>query len=288
MPGTFPRLPAPPGSIWLKRRLAERISGVFNDRAQGEAPVVRQTDGLFPPGSVIRRVHGDVVSMMAGGIAALLLQMLHPAVLAGVWDHSRFREDLHGRLRRTARFIAQTTYGHREDALAAIGRVRRIHSTIHGILPDGTSYRADDPSLLAWVHLTEATSFLAGWRRFAEPLMPEHERNRYFGEIAYIGTALGADPVPLTERAASRQMQATRSLLSVDERTREICGILLTQPASFPGNRNIYRLLTQAAIDLLPPWARQMHGFPEPGPGTPFMRAGTLGLAEIVRWAFRS
>ncbi len=51
--------------------------------------------------------------MMVGGVAALLLQMLHPAVLAGVWDHSNFRTDMLGRLRRTARFIAMTTYGAR-------------------------------------------------------------------------------------------------------------------------------------------------------------------------------
>ena len=54
-----------------------------------------------------------MTSMMVGGVAGLLLQMLHPAVLAGVWDHSNFRNDMHGRLRRTARFIALTTYGGR-------------------------------------------------------------------------------------------------------------------------------------------------------------------------------
>nr|WP_220789931.1 oxygenase MpaB family protein [Gluconacetobacter tumulisoli] len=284
----FPRLPAPPGSAWLKRRLAARVSDVFNDRTRGETPVVRQADGLFAPDSVVRRVHGDVVAMMAGGIAALLLQMLHPAVLAGVWDHSRFRDDMHGRLRRTARFVAQTTYGQRDDALAAIARVRRIHDRVSGLLPDGTPYRANDPSLLAWVHLTETTSFLAGWRRFAEPLMPEHERNQYFDGMARIGTALGAAPVPHTEHAAYRQMAAMRGALGVDARTREICEILLTGPPAFPGGRHAVGLMTRAGIDLLPPWARQMHGFAPPGPATPLVRAGTFGLAETVRWAFRA
>ena len=87
----------------VKRALVGEVRGLFNDRARGETPVVPQSGGLFEPGAVARRVHGDVTAMMVGGVAALLLQMLHPAVLAGVWDHSAFRRDMLGRLRRTAR-----------------------------------------------------------------------------------------------------------------------------------------------------------------------------------------
>ena len=100
----------------IKKAIAANVIGLFNDRSGGEKPVVRRTDGLFDPRAVARRVHGDVTSMMVGGMAALMLQMLHPAVLAGVWDHSNFRSDMHGRLRRTARFIALTTYGGRPEA----------------------------------------------------------------------------------------------------------------------------------------------------------------------------
>src|SRR3954470_13336719 len=128
----------------LKSALIGQIRSVFNDSAKGEEPVVRQPDGLFGPQSVVWRVHGDVTTMMVGGVAALLLQMLHPAVLAGVWDHSNFREDMLGRLRRTARFIALTSYASRPDAEAAIARVRAIHARVTGTLPDGTPYRADD------------------------------------------------------------------------------------------------------------------------------------------------
>src|SRR3546814_3700279 len=82
--------------------------------------------------------------MMIGGVSALLLQMLHPGVLAGVWDHSNFRSDMLGRLRRTAQFISGTTYGSREQALALISRVKAIHDHVHGQLPDGTPYSAQD------------------------------------------------------------------------------------------------------------------------------------------------
>ena len=192
----------------VRRRLAAEIVAVFNDPARGERPVARRTDGLFGPNSVAWRVHGDVVAMMAGGVAGLLLQMLHPQVLAGVWDHSNFRQDLAGRLRRTARFIALTTYGGPEEAEAAIARVRAIHGQVRGTLPDGSAYAADRPDLLAWVHVTETTSFLAAYRRLVDPRLSADDQDRYFAEMAEVGTRLGAHPVPRSAREA-RALNAT-------------------------------------------------------------------------------
>jgi uncharacterized protein (DUF2236 family) len=111
----------------IRHALVRQVRATFNDQAKGEKPVPASNDALFPPGSVIRRVHGDVTSMMVGGIAALLTQMLHPKALAGVWDHSDVHSDMLGRLRRTARFIAVTTYGHRDKAEATIATVNAIH-----------------------------------------------------------------------------------------------------------------------------------------------------------------
>ena len=150
-----------------KARLVGEIRSLFNDEAKGEKPVVRSDNALFSRDSVAWRVNGDVTSMMVGGVTALLLQMLHPAVLAGVWDHSNFRTDMLGRLRRTARFIAVTGYADREEALAAIAQVRAVHDRIGGTLPDGTPFSANDPELLAWVHVSEMVSFLDAWIRYA-------------------------------------------------------------------------------------------------------------------------
>src|SRR5271166_1288622 len=152
--GVRPVLPATVARQ-AKAAIAAQVVALFNDRPPGEKPIARRDDGLFGPRSVAWRVHGDVTSMMVGGVAGLLLQMLHPAVLAGVWDHSNFRTDMQGRLRRTARFIALTTYGGQADAEAVIARVRGIHDRVHGTLPDGSPYAANDASLLAWVHVTE-------------------------------------------------------------------------------------------------------------------------------------
>ena len=269
-----------------RQAIVGRVRAVFNDRARGEKPVVRRADGLFGPESVTWRVHGDVTTMMVGGVAALLLQMLHPAVLAGVWDHSNFREDMLGRLRRTARFIALTSYGGRDEAEAAIARVREIHHHVSGTLPDGTPYTADDPALLAWVHVTEASCFLQAWIRYGEPGMSEADQDRYYAEVGAIPEALGADPIPRSRAEAASLIAKMRPTLAVDERTREVAHLLLTQRAPKLSAAPIQAITFQAAIDLLPAWARTMHGLSGSTLTRPLVHAGTFGLARTLRWAF--
>jgi uncharacterized protein (DUF2236 family) len=270
----------------IKQAIAAQVVAMFNDRSRGETPVARRADGLFGPRAVAWRVHGDVTSMMVGGLAGLLLQMLHPAVLAGVWDHSKFRTDMQGRLRRTARFIALTTYGGQADAEAAIARVRTIHQYVKGILPDGTPYAASDPALLAWVHVTETMSFLNAWTRYAEPGMSFADQDRYFAEMAQVAERLGADPIPRTKLAAHRLIDAMRPQLRYDARTREVARLVLTRAAPSRFTEPLHALTTQAGIDLLPGWARHMHRLSNPPLRRPLVRAGTLGIAQSVRWAF--
>lgn len=271
----------------VKKAVAGQVRSFFNDGTRVDNPIVRPADGLFAPDSVIRRVHGDVAVMMVGGTSSLLLQMLHPAVLGGVWDHSNFRSDMHARLRRTARFIAVTTYGGRNDAEEAIARVRRIHDKVSGTLPDGTPYAANDPTLLAWVHITEASSFLDAWRRYAEPGMTVADQNRYFSEIAEIGRALGADPVPHDRVAARRLVHEFRSNLCVTARTREVRQLVLAADVGNPMLSWTLAVGAEAAIDLLPDWARQMHGLSSSVLTRTLARAGTLGVAHALRWALR-
>src|SRR4051794_32479652 len=202
----------------VRRALVGQVRKTFNDQSKGEKPIPASDQALFPPGSVIRRVHGDVTSMMVGGVAALLTQMLHPKALAGVWDHSDVANDQLGRLRRTARFIAVTTYGHRDAAEAAIARVKAIHEQIEGTLPDGTEYRATDPWLLAWVHVAGAVNFVEAWRRYAEPRMSASDEDRYFAESGDIARMLDADPVPRSRIEADQLVRRFRAELRCDER----------------------------------------------------------------------
>lgn len=175
--------------------------------------------GLFGPDAACWKVHGDFSSMMIGGIGALLLQMLHPLALAGVWDHSNFRDDLLGRLRRTGQFISATTYGPLADAERLIERVRRIHESVIGQLPDGTPYSASDPDLLTWVHVAEVSSFLKSYLRYLNPDLPGSEQDRYYSEIALVAERLGARAVP-----RDRQQPAGRPATRREGRQPGCCG----------------------------------------------------------------
>lgn len=269
----------------VRRALVKQVRATFNDQSRGEKLVPASDEALFPRGSVIRRVHGDVTSMMVGGIAALLTQMLHPKALAGVRDHSDVHEDMLGRLRRTARFIAVTTYGHREKAEAAIARVKAIHEQVSGTLADGTPYRATNPHLLAWVHVAGAINFLDAWRRYGEPAMSPSDQDRYFAESGEIARLLDADPVPRTRAEAGRQIAEFRSELRSDARTREFRTLVLRAPAHSMSEASVQRLLMNAAVDLMPDFARTMHGLERPL-FPPLVRGATLGVASTLRWAF--
>lgn len=137
--------------IGIRRMIEAQVLGLTGmalkeidfERPKGEP-------GLFGPQSAIWQVHGDFTSMLCGGISALLLQMLHPLALDGVWDHSRFREDILGRLRRTSQFISATTFATTPDAERLIAKVQGIHQRIAGVDKDGTPYQASDPALLTW------------------------------------------------------------------------------------------------------------------------------------------
>lgn len=279
-------MPSTPSLDFVRGAIRQKITDVFNDADKGERPVLRRADALFPPDCVAARVNGDVVTMMIGGVSGLLLQMLHPAVLAGVWDHSDFRADMHGRLRRTAKFIATTTYDHAENGQAMIDKVNRIHARLAGVLPDGTPYRVSDPSLLAWVHATETMSFLESWIRYAEPDMPMVEQDAYFDDMARIGMALHANPVPRTRAEAKALIHSFRPQLRADARTREVARMVMRQRVGSPAVDAAAGVIMQAGLDLLPDWAQAMHERPL-GPPRALTRAGALSTARFVRWAFR-
>ena len=279
----MPTMPPTPLDL-LRTRVVRRVQGVFNDSTAGEAPVVRSPDAYFASDAVIWRVHGDVAAMMAGGIAALLLQMLHPLALAGVLGHSAFRTDMLGRLRRTARFVAVTTYGARAEADAAIARVQAIHARVAGTLPDGRAYSAEDPHLVAWIHVAEALSFLSGYVRFVEPGMPARDRDRYILESGSVALKLGADRVPTSVAQASEMLAAYRPELEASDETRDVARLILEGTAGRPSAS--HALLGQAAIGLLPGWARTMLNLDPPPWRAAGAEFGTQALAATLRWAF--
>lgn len=253
----------------------------------GEIDLDHGDAGWFGPGSTCWQVHGDFTAMMIGGVAALMMQMLHPGALAGVWDHSDFRRDMLGRLRRTAQFIAGTTYGSAAEAERLVARVRAIHGRVRGFTEDGTPYSADDPALLTWVHVAEVTSFLAAWRRYRAPAMPGEAQDRYLAETALIARRLGAQEVPDSRRAVATYLAAVRPLLRHGERTATVAAALFAQPTASPALAPVRTLMLQAGVELLPDWAVAMHGRALPPIRRSAIRLGARGMGSVLRWALR-
>ncbi|MBV8159170.1 MAG: DUF2236 domain-containing protein [Dyella sp.] len=234
--------------------------------------------GLFGPDSATWRVHADFPGMLAGGLAALMLQALHPLALAGVWDHSNFREDLIGRLRRTTSFVSGTTYAPRDQAQMLIERVKTIHAQVHGTAEDGRPYAADDPQLLTWVHVTEAYSFLQGYRRYSHTSLPAGAADRYYDEVRRVAEALGARDVPSSEAQIATYFQHAQAQLQFSHRSREVLDVLsrVRLPVPVAGlSRDVF---LQAGAALLPEWAESRLG------RTPLQRTQAR-LASRALWS---
>lgn len=273
---------------FLRRRIESQVlslSGIALGQIDFEKP--QGDPGLFGPDSVSWQVHGDFTSMLIGGISALLLQALHPLALAGVWDHSNFREDLLGRLRRTGQFISGTTYGSRADADWLIDKVKTIHLKVSGTAPDGRAYAASDPALLTWVHVAEVHSFLQAHLRYRNPQLSEADQDRYYAEIALIAERLGATQVPRSRAEVAAYLAAVRPELLCDARSLEILRILLNAPAPSALAAPAAKLLMQAGIDLLPDWAQEMLDQQISPARSQMIHAGVHSLAPVLRWAVR-
>lgn len=247
----------------LQRLLRDWIVGVLQrDAGPGityDAPM--GDAGLFGPQSVTWRIHADFPGMMAGGVAALMLQTLHPLALAGVWDHSSFRTDILGRLRRTTAFVAGTTYAPSAEAQRLIAMVRGIHRQVRGIAPDGRRYSAMSPALLTWVHCTEVSSFLAGYEFYRGVAVPERLKDRYLAETALVARALGARKVPVTAAAMQAYFDAVQPELEFSPRSQAVLDVLAAIELPIPLSAAARGLFLGSGAQLLPPWARGQLGF---------------------------
>ncbi|WP_407354416.1 oxygenase MpaB family protein [Luteimonas sp. R10] len=264
---------------WVLSAFPRGQSGIDYDHPPGDP-------GLFGPDSVTWRIHADFPGMLSGGLCALMLQTLHPRALAGVWDHSNFREDLVGRLRRTTAFVAGTTYAGRAEAEHLIARVAAIHARVRGVLPDGRRYAADDPDLLTWVHVTESYGFLQGYRRYCRDPLPAGAADRYYAEARRVAEALGARAVPASEAAVCDYFARVRGELACDARSREVLAVLSRIRLPVPAAGLSRELFLGAGAALLPEWAHAMLGRGRLQRARDAAAAGTLrGLGPLFRAA---
>lgn len=244
--------------------------------------------GLFGPEAICWQVHADFSSMLIGGISALMLQALHPLALAGVWDHSTFRQDMLGRLRRTGQFISGTTFGSTRDANWLIDKVRTIHLQVTGTAPDGRPYAASDPDLLTWVHVAEVSSFLAAHLRYRNPELSGPAQDAYYAEVATIAERLGARDVPRSRQAIDDYLERMRPQLICNERSREVLRLLLNAPAPSRLAKPFGALMMQAGIDLLPVWASGLFGVYQGPLQRSLIRVSIKRSAPLLRWAVRN
>ncbi len=188
-PGRLIATVAPDG-LPLLRRLAH--AGLVHVFAVGDrSPVADEggDPGLTGPGSASWQVLGEPAAI-AGGVRALLIQTLHPLAMAGVTDHSDYRDDPLGRLRRTSRYVTTATFGTTTQALEVTRIVRRVHRKVRGTAPDGRAYRADDPHLLTWVSCALTSSFLAADRLWSPAPVDRPAADRFVTEQSRLAALL--------------------------------------------------------------------------------------------------
>lgn len=224
--------------------------------------------GLLGPDSVAWKVIGHPASLV-GGLRSLMVQALHPLAMAGVAQHSNYRDRPLDRLQRTSHYVAATLFGDEHTARRAAARVNKMHERVKGTDPvTGRPYSAADPDTQLWVHVAEWHSFLAAYRAFGGRLSAD-EQDRYHAEGVRIATLLKVRErdVPDSVGATRDYFERMRPQLCVSEASRDAFDIVLHPPAS---DRTLLalnlplRLYGSAALALVPRHLRAMAGVDRP------------------------
>jgi uncharacterized protein (DUF2236 family) len=242
------------------------------------------------PGSLSWEINGDLASVTAAGLAAITMEVLHPSVMAGVYEQSSYRTQPLRRAQNTLGYVLRTTFGSTEAATAVIGRVHKVHGRVNGTRPDGVPYRALDPELIAWVHTCIPWAVMEAFHRYRRPLSTA-EKDRYLAEQAPIGRMGGAEWVPGSVAELEAYVERMRPLMAMTEQTREFLAFLVGDVEgewrATPRQQLERRLGLAASMTLMPVWARQLTGTHQPA----VVRRGYLGpsarlQARLVRWAY--
>ena len=228
------------------------------EQAVPEHPVDR---GLWGPDSLVWRVHRDR-SFPLAGMRSLMIQALHPLAMAGVAEHSTWKEDPFGRLAATGGYILTVTYGDTQSAMRAAERVRRVHTHVRGTDPaTGLPYHAGDPALLLWVHAGMVESIVEIVSRYGRPIEAA-DLDRYVAEMVTFAEIVGVprEQVP-SSVAALRHYIASVPLRQATPAAQDAIAVVLDPPSLAPELRDLWHDLGQVAIGTLPEWAREMYGF---------------------------
>lgn len=233
----------------MRRQLREivvtRLGGELDPSTVAEG----DDQGWFGPESSAWKIHEDAC-LLIGGVGALLHQTLHPLAMAGVAEHSSYAKDPWGRLRRTSAFLTETIYGDTTTAERNVERVRRIHTRITGTAPDGRAYRADDPELLRYIHITEVRAFLRSYQEYGARPLSKREADAYVSEMGRIAIALGATDVPNDQASLAASIDAYTHDLTFGHQAAEALRFL-RNPGLAPIERIAYQGIFDAGCALL-------------------------------------
>jgi uncharacterized protein (DUF2236 family) len=224
--------------------------------------------GLFGPESEVWRVGRERI-LLLGGPAALLLQLAHPLIAAGVADHSDFLADPFARLRATLDATLRISFGDAEQAEKAASRVRATHRGVRGVLDEdvgplaaGTPYDATDPQLALWVHATLVSVAIRSYELLVGPLSST-QRAGYYGEASRFARLFGVTDEALPPTYESfmsyvRTMEQSE-LLTVGAQARNLARHVLDPPVPMVlrSSRPASRALTAG---LLPDPVRRQLG----------------------------
>src|SRR5262245_33843851 len=241
------------------------------------------------PGSISWEINGDLASLIVGGTAAIIMEVLHPSVMACVLTQSSYRTEPLRRARSTLGYVLRTTFGSTRGATGVIEQVKRIHGHIGGQRADGVAYRALDPELIAWVHTCIPWAVMRAYETYNRPLTVA-EKDRYLTEQAPIGRMGGATWVPETVADLDAYVERMRPIMAMNEQTVEFIGFLAGRVGEQQlGARERYDRWVgiRASMGLMPEWARRMTGTYVPDPLYRLLLGPNNWLkAKLVRWAY--
>ncbi len=239
---------------WSVQRRIDAAAGAFLKSPHGAAIDFSRPAGeeaLLPPDSVSWRIFKNPVSLLVGGIAAVILELAEPGVRTGVWEHSSFRQDPLGRMRRTGVAAMVSVYGARSIAIPMIARVVRMHSKVAGETPAGTPYSACDARLLAWVQATATFGFTQAYHLYVNPLAPA-DIDALYREGAPIAERYGAVNVPQSDAQRRALFDSMQANLEPSPIISQFLQIVRDTPAFPAPLRWMQRILVRAAVDLVP------------------------------------
>jgi uncharacterized protein (DUF2236 family) len=242
------------------------------------------------PGSISWEINGDLGSVFAAGMAAIIMEVLHPSVMAGVSQQSSYRTEPLKRAQNTLGYVLRTTFGSTEGATRTIETVKRVHGYVEGVRPDGVPYRALDPELIGWVHTCIPWAVMEAFHRYHRPLTRE-ERDRYLREQAPLGRMGGAEWVPESMDELDAYVERMRPLMAMNDQTREFIDFLAGAahgPFLVSPRRQLERRLGIAASMLLmPEWARHLTGTYQPKlVERAYLDPNARLQARLLRWAY--